>query len=60
LFLPKRPDQGYEFISALGVMFGVRLQVFGADGRFEDHTGWKPDLIRSAVPWFRPSWHFDL
>ena len=38
-------------------MFGIGLQVFHADRRFENNTRWKPYLVPSRFRSFRFLWH---
>ena len=48
-FLAKRPDQRHEFLGPFRVIFGIGLQIFQADWRFEDKARRKSHLIRSNL-----------
>ncbi len=49
-FLAKRPDQRNEFLGPLRVIFGIGLQIFQADGRFEDKARRKSHPIPLQFP----------
>ena len=60
VFLPKRPDQCHEFFRPFRVMFGVGLEILGAERRFKHEASWKPDLLAARFPFFSLPWHFDF
>jgi hypothetical protein len=58
-FFAKRPDQGHEFLGPFRVIFGISLQFFQADRRFEDKARGKSHLIRSGFRVVGSLWHLD-
>ena len=58
-FLTKRPDQRHEFLGPFRVIFGIGLQIFQADWRFEDKASRKSHLIRSSFRIVGSLWHLD-
>jgi hypothetical protein len=58
-FLTKRPDQRHEFLGPFGIIFGIGLQIFQADWRFEDKASRKSHLIRSSFRIVGSLWHLD-
>ncbi len=58
-FLAKRPDQRHEFLGPFRVIFGIGLQIFQADWRFEDQARRKSHLIRSGLRVVGSLWQLD-
>jgi hypothetical protein len=59
-FLAKRPDQRHEFLGPFRVTFGIGLQIFQADWRFEDKAGRKSHPIRFSFRVVGSPWHLDF